>query len=190
MKNKIAVIGNAFGDIDSNLKNKCYELGNWLSKNQFLVITGACPGIPYYVAKGTIENGGKVIGYTPATNIEEHCNKFNFPNDGFNELKFLNDDYGINEVYFRRSLDAIHEADIVISICGGKGTLSELFLATFFAKKIICANFSCGATKEFIDIHRNLKNENITYGEDLIIANDIEEIKREILNNINRNEVK
>lgn len=188
MYNKVAIIGTAFGNIENTVKEKCYELGKWLSENNLLVITGSCPGISYWVANGVINNGGKVIGYSPGRNMEEHCNFFKFPNDGFNQLDFLKDKYEINEVYFRRSINAIHEADIVVSIDGGRGTMSELFLATFFSKKIICANFSIGATKEFIKLHKYLQKANIHYGEEMLIANDLEEIKEKILSFVSRKE--
>ena len=47
----------------------------------------------------------------------------------------------------------------------------------FFSKKIICADFSEGATKEFIKIHHYLKNVNIEYGEEVLIAKNLEDIK-------------
>ena len=86
-------------------------------------------------------------------------------------MEFIKEKYEINEVYFRRSINAIHNADIVVSIDGGRGTMSELFLA------IICADFSEGATKEFIKIHHYLKNVNIEYGEEVLIAKNLEDIK-------------
>lgn len=181
MYNKVAIIGTAFGNIEDTVKERCCELGKWLSKNNFLIITGACPGISYLVAKEAINNGGKVIGYSPGQNKEEHDKLFNFPNDGFSDLIFLRSKYEVNEVYFRRSLNVIHEADIVISIDGGRGTMSELFLATFFSKKIICTDFSIGATKEFIKIHKQLEKSKIMYGEEIVIARDIEEIKTKIM---------
>lgn len=181
MYNKIAIIGTAFGKIEDTLKTNCYELGKWLSENKFLVITGSCPGISYFVSKGVINNGGKVIGYTPARDIEEHCDFYKFPNDGFSKLEFFKEKYEINEVYFRRSINAIHHADIVVSIDGGRGTMSELFLATFFSKKIICASFLGGATKEFLKLHEYLKKINIEYGEEVLIAKDLEDIKKKII---------
>lgn len=186
MIKKVAIIGTAFGNIDDDLINKCYELGEWISANKLITITGACPGISYYVAKGSLKNGGEVIGYSPGRNLEEHINSFNFPSDGFSELKFLKEKYAINEVYFRRSLDVIHTADIVISIGGGRGTMSELFLATFFAKKIICVSFSGGMTKEYINMYEHLKDMNINYGEKLLVVDSIEDIKKKILNLINK----
>ena len=188
MYNKVAIIGTAFGDIEDNIKEKCCELGKWLSKNNFLIITGACPGISYWVAKSAIDNKGNVIGYSPGQDIKEHCNLFNFPNDGFSELKFLKNKYETNEVYFRRSLEVIHDADIVVSIDGGRGTMSELFLATFFSKKIICANFSRGATKEFIELHNQLEKNKIQYGEEMVVAKDLNEIKEKILYFVSRKE--
>ena len=186
MVKKIAIIGTAFGSIDDDLISKCYELGEWISANKLITITGACPGISYYVAKASLKNGGEVIGYSPGRNLEEHINSFNFPSEGFSKLKFVKEKYEINEVYFRRSLDVIHMADIVISIDGGRGTMSELFLATFFAKKIICVSFSGGATKEYIKIYKHLKDINISYGEKLLVATSLEDIKKEILNFINK----
>lgn len=186
MEKKIAIIGTAFGKINTELINQCYELGKWISTNKLIMVTGACPGISYYIAKSSLENGGKVIGYSPARSLEEHINRFNFPNDGFSELFFLTDEYAINEVYFRRSINVIHEADIVISISGGRGTMSELFLATFFAKKIICANFSGGASKEYINIYKSLKDINLNYGEEVLIADNLDDIKKEILKFMNK----
>ena len=182
MCKKIAIIGTSFGKIDDTLKINCFELGKWLAENKYLVITGACPGISYYVGDGVIKNGGKVKGYTPAKDITEHCNLYKFPNEGYSELEFIKEKYEINEVYFRRSINAIHNADIVVSLDGGRGTMSELFLATFFSKKIICADFSEGATKEFIKIHHYLKNVNIEYGEEVLIAKNLEDIKNIIKN--------
>ena len=181
MCKKIAIIGTAFGEIENSLKTNCYELGKWLAENKYIVLTGACPGISYYVGDGAVKNGGEVIGYSPAKNISEHCDLYKFPNEGYSKLEFLKENYEVNEVYFRRSINAIHNADIVVSINGGRGTLSELFLASFFSKKIICAEFSEGVTKEFIKIHNYLENIDIEYGEELLIAKDLEEIKEKII---------
>lgn len=188
MNNRIAIIGTASGDINDSLKNECRELGQWLAKSELLVVTGAGPGIPYYVGQSVVDNGGNVIGYSPGTKKEEHISKFHFPRYGFNELRFLTRKYNINEVYFRRSLNIIHDADIVIGIGGGKGTISELFLATFFSKKIICASFAMGSSQEYIKIYKYLREINITYGERILVANNLEEIKMGILSFMNKNE--
>ena len=64
---------------DETININCFDLGICLSEIMFLVITGACPGISYYVGDGVIKNGGKVKGYTPAKDISKHCNLYKFP---------------------------------------------------------------------------------------------------------------
>ena len=136
---KIGVFGSALGQIDSETLKKSREIGALIAKNNHIIITGGCPGIPYEAAKAAYEEGGKTIAYSPATDIEQH-KKYNYPTDSTKEFVFIPKDYRhaknmeICKKY--RNISSVSACDAAIMISGRIGTLNEFTIAYDLGKII------------------------------------------------------
>lgn len=119
---KIGVYGSATEFIDSVIP-KAREIGRQIALNGHTVITGACTGLPYEAVKGAREIGGKSIGYSPASNLKEHLNKFKFPADAADEIIFT----GLGKK--GRNVLSVEESEASVFISGRIGTLNEFTIA-------------------------------------------------------------
>ena len=118
---QVVVIGDAQANKDKY--EFCEQLGNFLAEHDFTVITGGRTGIMEAVSKGAYLAGGMTIGILPSTNLRDAnpwC-KAVIPT-------------GLGHT--RNSLTAL-AADIIISIGGKAGTLTELGFAWIYNKPII-----------------------------------------------------
>ncbi|OGE79022.1 MAG: hypothetical protein A2751_01000 [Candidatus Doudnabacteria bacterium RIFCSPHIGHO2_01_FULL_46_14] len=80
MKYKIGVFGSAGGEaeiVKATMKSE--KIGRAIATAGNIVVTGACPGLPYAAAVGAHESGGEVWGFSPLRNQKDHS-KF-FPDD-------------------------------------------------------------------------------------------------------------
>ena len=127
---QVAVLGSASGIIGENERKKARIIGATIAKAGCTLIFGACPGLPYEAAKDAKKAGGRVIGFSPASNFKEHVEKYGFPTDAMDSVVFTGfERNGRNTVLVR-------SADAVIIIGGGFGTLNE-FSAAIQEKKPI-----------------------------------------------------
>ncbi|MDR0384329.1 MAG: hypothetical protein LBH47_03350 [Christensenellaceae bacterium] len=164
----------------------CEGLGIFLAKNGFEILTGACGGYPYFVGRGAVTSGGSVIGYTPATTIEDHINIYKFPTDGTTDLVFAEKYFKTeSECYLRRSMDMTDYSDIVIALGGSWGTFSELIFSFFSKKKIIIVEEFGGAGQEFLHAYNFFagrdNNAAVQNGAQIVITKDIETLKEMLL---------
>jgi uncharacterized protein (TIGR00725 family) len=126
---KIAICGS--GKVfDNIISKKTAEIGRQLAKCKCTVLTGACHGYPNEAAKAAFAEGGKVIGYSPARNRNDHIQDFNFPTENFSKIIYTA--HGIPG----RNLDLISNADAIIIVGGQVGTLNEFTIAMHEHKKI------------------------------------------------------
>src|SRR3989338_10117013 len=125
---KIAVYGSAS---DATQKNKYLssELGNIINKRGHVLISGACPGLPYEATCSAYEGGGITLGFSPASNKKEQVERFNFPLKGFSELRFIPQDFPykdqIGACLKYRNVCSVAESDAAIFIQGRIGSLNE-----------------------------------------------------------------
>ncbi len=75
-KLKIGVYGSAGGEEVAQAVGQAKAVGRELAKNNCIVITGACPGLPYAAAVSTKQHGGEVWGFSPCQNLKEHSKLF------------------------------------------------------------------------------------------------------------------
>ena len=76
-KFKIGVYGSAGGDAEiAKATKKARSIGQAIAKAGHIIITGACPGLPYEVASAARKMGGEVWGFSPLTNQKEHSRLF------------------------------------------------------------------------------------------------------------------
>lgn len=112
----------------------CFEkavlLGKEIARRGLILVTGATTGVPYWVAKAVKEEGGVVIGFSPAVSKRAHVNTYHLPIDYHDIIVYT----GFH--YSGRNLMLVRSADAVITLCGRLGTLNE-FTAAFEDKKPI-----------------------------------------------------
>ncbi len=126
---KIAVCGSGFAE-DKKILEKAKEIGREIAKSKNILLTGGGTGYPYAALRGAIIENGKIICYSPASNKEEHINKYGFPFEESVEYIFTN--MGIPG----RNLPLVKNADAIIIIGGQIGTLNEFTIAFAYNKKI------------------------------------------------------
>ena len=130
-KYKICVSGAAeTGHCGPEAFNIAEELGKEIVRHDAVLVDGATTGFPYWAAKGAKEEGGIVVGLSPASTEKEHINVFGLPTDHHDLIIYT----GFN--YSGRNLLLVRAADAVIFGCGRMGTLNE-FTITFEDKKPI-----------------------------------------------------
>ena len=95
---------------------QAYLLGSFLAKNGYeLIYGGAAIGLMGSVARGALDNNGKVIGVLP-----HFLNKREISQDGLHELIMV-------ESMHERKLKMNELSDGSITLPGGFGTLEEFF---------------------------------------------------------------
>ena len=137
---KIGVFGSAEGAVEEILE-KAKELGRMLAKQNIIIITGACPGVPYAAANAAAKNGTEVWGFSPEINFENQ--KAAYPNNDITIYKkliyipgkyeFINNPL-VTKKYRNVTSTATCDAGIIIS--GRWGTLNE-FTNLFDMGKVI-----------------------------------------------------
>lgn len=143
MKYKFAVSGAAdVGMCDIDAPEKAEKIGREIIKQNGILITGATSGIPDFAAKGAKEEGGIVIGMSPAASYQHHVKTYKLPTEHYDTIIFTGFDYS------GRNLLLTKAADAVIVICGGFGTLNEFTIALEDNKPIGILTGTSGTAEE------------------------------------------
>jgi len=119
----IGVMGSAGGELKIDVRKRCYDLGKAIGNAGCVLITGACPGLPYDTARGAKAAGGLSIGISPALSRSEHVLRYQSPVDEFDVIIYT------GSGLMGREVDNIHSSDIVIIVGGRSGTLGEFSIA-------------------------------------------------------------
>jgi len=127
-----------------NVNELAYQIGKELAKRGIIVVTGATTGVPFWAAKGAYENGGYVIGFSPAFNEKEHVEVYELPLD-YHHLIFYT---GLG--HSGRNLILVRAGDGVIFICGRTGTLNE-FVISYEEKKPMAILVGSGGEEKYMD---------------------------------------
>lgn len=115
---KIGVFGSAAGEEVDRLKKEAFEVGTEIASRGCILVTGACLGLPYEAALGADAEGGMILGFSPAINLDQHINFYNFPVHP-HILSFTGMERKGRNIITTRTCDA------AIFISGRSGTLSE-----------------------------------------------------------------
>jgi len=126
----VGVMGSSGGLIPESVLKKVFELGREIGRRGYILITGACPGIPHEAVKGAKSVGGFVVGISPALNFEEHVIRFKSPTRGYDALIYT------GSGLMGREIENIRSCDVVIFAGGRSGTLGEFAIAYDEAKII------------------------------------------------------
>ena len=119
----VGVMGSSGGDIPAEVMKKVYELGEEIARRGYVLITGACPGIPHEAVKGAKSQGGFVVGVSPALNFQEHVLGFHSPTRGYDALIYT------GSGLMGREIENIRSCDVVVFAGGRSGTLGEFAIA-------------------------------------------------------------
>ncbi len=145
-KMTIGVMGSSGGTISPDVSQKVYELGKEIGRRRYVLITGACPGLPHEAVKGAKSMGGIVVGVSPALNLEEHVVKFKSPVRGYDALIYT------GSGLMGREIENIRSCDAVVFAGGRSGTLGEFAIAYDEAKVIGILESTGGITEHLKSI--------------------------------------
>jgi len=99
------------------------ELGREIVRQGAVLVDGATTGFPYWAAKGAKEEGGIVVGVSPASSKTEHVLDYKLPIDYHDIIMYTGHGYS------GRNLLLTRMADAVICGCGRMGTMNEFTIA-------------------------------------------------------------
>jgi len=142
----VGVMGSAGGELEDKARQLVRQLGRAIASRGYILITGACPGIPHEAVKGAKEEGGTVVGVSPALNLEEHVRKYQSPTRGYDAIIYT------GSGLMGREIENIRSCDVVIFAGGRSGTLGEFAIAYDEAKVIGVLEGTGGITEHLKEI--------------------------------------
>jgi len=108
-------------------------------------------GLPYEAVLGANEMNGRVIGFSPAVNEDNHIHQFRFPLEGFSKLMFVPDNYQFVDnkkaCLKYRNISSVVYCDCAVIISGRCGTINELTIAYDLGKNIGVLSGTGGISK-------------------------------------------
>lgn len=123
-KFKICVSGAAkTTNCGENVRATAEELGREIARHDCVLVEGATTGFPFWTAKGAKDEGGIVVGFSPAASEREHLETYELPTDYHDLIVYT----GFN--YSGRNLILTRAADAVVVGCGRMGTINEFTIA-------------------------------------------------------------
>jgi uncharacterized protein (TIGR00725 family) len=181
MKFKFAVSGAAdAGMCDVNASQKAEEIGREVVRQNGILITGATSGIPDFAAKGAQEEGGVVIGLSPASSYQHHVKTYKLPIGCCETVIFTG--FG----YSGRNLLLTKAADAVIVICGGFGTLNEFTIALEDDKPIGILSGTGGTAEEISNLLMNIQDPHNHGAGKVVFSSDPKELIGKLVKLIER----
>ncbi|MDO8557106.1 MAG: hypothetical protein Q7R98_01445 [Candidatus Jorgensenbacteria bacterium] len=141
---KISISGAAeTGHCSRDAVRKAEDIGKEVAHRNLILLTGATTGIPYWAAKGAHNEGGMVIGFSPAESRVAHVKTYQLPTDYHDTIIFT----GAN--YVGRNLILTNAGDGMVLVCGRTGSLNE-FTINFENQKPIGVLEGTGGTADMI----------------------------------------
>jgi len=163
----MGVMGSAGSDEGESSNEKANMLGEAIAERGLILITGACPGLPYESALGARSKGGLSIGISPALSLDEHIHKYHSPSDAFDVIIYT------GSGLMGREVTNIRSSDMVIIVGGRSGTLGEFSIAYDEGKLIGVLEKSGGITAALPDIVKSIDKDT---GAVLIYESDPEKL--------------
>ena len=68
-------MGTSGGALSDEVRERAYRVGRAIAEQGAVLITGACPGLPYEAAHGAKAAVGLVVGISPGLALDEHRGK-------------------------------------------------------------------------------------------------------------------
>ena len=178
-KISVGVMGSAGGLLAKEITEKAFRLGQEVAKRGYVLVTGACPGIPHEAIKGAKSEGGITIGISPALNFAEHLMKYRSPCAGYDAIIYT------GSGLMGREIENIRTCDLVIFAGGRSGTLGEFAIAYDEAKVIGVLQGSGGIAdrlQEIIGFVNKSTGATVVFESDPVrLLDRLEEVYREKL---------
>lgn len=175
MKYKFVVSGAAEeGFCSDNAPMKANELGKEIIRQGGILVTGATTGIPAFAAKGAKEEGGIVIGVSPAASYAHHVRTYKLPTENHDLIIFTG--FG----YSGRNLLLTRTGDAVIIVCGGIGTLNEFTIALEDNKPVGILTGTGGTAEEVANILNNIQDPHRHGAGKLVFSDDPKDLVKRL----------
>ncbi len=142
----VGVMGSAGGALADAVRSKVRRLGQEIARRGYVLVTGACPGLPHEAVLGAHGEGGMVVGISPALNFGEHMLKYRSPCRGYDTIIYT------GSGLMGREIENIRTCDMVILVGGRSGTLGEFAIAYDEAKVIGALTGTGGITDRLREI--------------------------------------
>lgn len=142
----VGVMGTASEQVPADTGQTAFDLGRAIAERGFVLITGACPGLPYQCARGVRHYGGMSIGISPALSLDEHLHKYGSPADVYDAIIYT------GSGLMGREVTNIRSSDMVVIVGGRSGTLGEFAIAYDEGKLIGVLEGSGGITGQIRDL--------------------------------------
>ncbi len=159
----VGVMGSAGGKLTASVRQKVRRLGQGIASRGYVLITGACPGLPHEAVKGAKEAGGIVVGVSPALNFEEHVGVYHSPTRGYDAIIYT------GSGLMGREIENIRSCDVVIFAGGRSGSLGEFAIAYDESKVIGVLRGTGGISDHIAAIVKMVGKDTgavLCYGED------------------------
>lgn len=162
MKYKIGVYGSAAGDYAAFVP-AAEQIGHLLGEraDSVIVITGACPGLPYAAAKVAAAGGAEVWGFSSSLNKAAQLAEY--PDDDlslYKKLHYIPADFPLagNQQVCKKYRNVISTAtcDAAIILSGRWGTLNEFTNLIDFGKTVGVLTGSGGIADELSGLARQI----------------------------------
>lgn len=123
MRYAICVSGAHSGETLKNDRGQAFAIGKAIAEEGHIITTGATVGLPFYAALGAKKSNGLSVGFSPASSMNEHVNKYRLPIGVYDFVSYT----GMH--YVGRDAFLVQSSDAVITVGGGFGTLHEFTTA-------------------------------------------------------------
>jgi len=140
---RVGVMGSAGGQMTPEVVERCRELGREIGRRGYVMITGACPGLPHCAAEGARAEGGLLVGVSPAMSRWEHINHYRSPYKEYDVIIYT------GSGLMGREVAAVRSCDVVLILGGRSGTLGEFAIA-FDEGKLVGVLRSTGGIADHI----------------------------------------
>ncbi len=188
-KFNIGIYGSAVDEAEV-VQEKARQLGKELVKykDQVIVVTGACLGLPYEVAKVVSKAGMEVWGYSPSVNLEDQEKSFNNENVSVHsKLIYVPEDFihADNDLVCKkyRNVMSTADCDAGIIMAGRWGSLNEFTCLTDFGKVLGVLTETGGIADELKSLTEKISKKG---SGKVIFNNSPEKLLMEVINEISR----
>jgi uncharacterized protein (TIGR00725 family) len=152
MKIKIGVMGSAEA-AKPELRDKAIALGMAIANRDVFLFTGATTGLIYETGKAAKDAGTFHIGISPASDEDEHVERYRLPLDACSVLIYTG--FGLKG----RNVVLVRSCDVVLLIAGSIGSLNEFTIAYDEGKVIGCLTGTGGVADEVEHLVRTFQKE-------------------------------
>ncbi len=173
---RIGFMGSAFRDkkIPADLAESSREIGREIARNNCILITGSCMGLPHEAVLGASKEEGMILGFSPAANLKEHIDP---------PLSYPYPSKGMTLIYTEMGKEGrtpllIRNCDAVIFVRGSVGTFIEFSLAYHMGKIVGVLEGTGRVSEQIPEIFKNIGKDTGTV---LILERDPKTLVKKVI---------